>query len=153
MDDKKRHISFWLVTLFLFVSLLLLLLGQTTAIFNYDFAVRLGFQEPVEEIGKFGVQVNRAFGVSDTLVYIPLIILSLIGLFLKKKWALFTTSSVMGISVYWATTAAFIFYFLTGVTDYHFIPGTEYWVFMSFYIIAGVWGLLYIILKGEKILE
>lgn len=33
--------------------------------------------------------MNRAFGASDTMIYIPLIIVSLIGLFSKKRWSLF----------------------------------------------------------------
>ena len=96
-------------------------------------------QEDVKEITEIGVQVNRAFGAADTLIYIPLIVPSIIGLCLKKRWALLTAASVMGISSYWATTAAFAFWFLEGVPGYSFVPGVDYWFVIALYIIFGVW--------------
>jgi len=152
MVKENRSVSFWVFEIFLLVSLFLLLLGQTTAIFNYDLAVSFGMQESVEDVGEFGVQINRAFGVGDTLIYIPLIISSIIGLFLKKNWALITTAAVMGVSAYWATTSGFLLWFLVGVPGYNFIPGMVYWLFIALYIIFGVLGLLYLILWGDKLL-
>jgi hypothetical protein len=49
-------------------------LGQTLAVFDYPLAANLGLQEDVRLVGEFGVQLNRAFGASDTLVYIPFMI-------------------------------------------------------------------------------
>ena len=135
------------------LSMVLFILGQSAAVFHYDFAVSLGLQEDVKEIGEFGVQINRAFGVSDTLIYMPLIILSIIGLIMKKKWALFTSAAVMGISSYWATTVAFILLFLEGVPDYSFIPTLDYWFFISLYIIFGLWGIWYLIFRGESLIS
>ncbi len=153
MTNAKRSISFWIVIVFLAVSMILLILGQTMAIFNYDFAVSLGLQEDVKEVGEFGVQLNRAFGAGDTFVYIPLIAISIVGLVLKKRWALITTAAVMGISAYWATTVAFMLWFLIGVPNYSFIPGPEYWGFISAYIVFGVWGVFYLIFRGDKIIS
>jgi len=153
MTNAKRPISFWVIIVFLIASMLLLLMGQTMAIINYEFAVQLGLQEDVKEVGEFGVQLNRAFGAGDTFVYIPLIAISIVGLVLKKRWALITTAAVMGISAYWATTVAFMLWFLIGVPNYSFIPGPEYWVFISAYIVFGVWGVFYLIFRGDKIIS
>lgn len=153
MVNNNRPVSFWVFEIFLLASLFLLLLGQTTAIFNYELAVSLGMQESVEDIGEFGVQLNRAFGVGDTLIYIPLIVSSIVGLFLKKNWALIPTAAVMGVSAYWATTSAFLLWFLVGVPNYNFVPGMIYWLFIAIYIIFGVWGLVYLMLCGNKLLE
>lgn len=131
MTSTKRPIAFWVIIVFLIVSIVLLLMGQTMAIFNYEFTVQLGLQESVREVSAFGVQINRAFGVGDTLIYIPLIVISLIGLFLKKRWSLVTTVAVMGISAYWATTVAFMLGFLRGVPNYNLVPGAEYWLFIG----------------------
>jgi hypothetical protein len=114
MANAKHPIFFWVIIVFLIVSMVLLLMGQTMAIFNYGFAVKLGLQEHVKEVSEFGVQINRAFGVGDTFVYIPLMAISLVGLFLKKRWSLVTTAAVMGVSGYWATTVGFILFFLPG---------------------------------------
>lgn len=153
MASAKRRISFWVIIVFLIVSMILLLMGQTMAIFNYEFAVKLGLQEDVKEVSEFGVQVNRAFGAGDTFVYIPLMAISLVGLFLKRRWSLVTTAAVMGISAYWATTVAFMLIFLQGVPNYNLLPGPEYWLFIGAYIIIGVWGMMYLIFRGDTIIS
>jgi hypothetical protein len=127
-------------------------MGQTMALVNYDFAVQLGLQEDIKEVGSFGVQVNRAFGAGDTLVYIPLIAISIIGLLLRKRWSLLTTAAAMGVCAYWATTILFMLIFLEGAPGYYLQPGVEYWLFMAAFIIFGVWGLFYLIFRGDKLL-
>jgi len=153
MESTKRPISFWVIIVFLIISMVLLLMGQTMAIFNYEFAVKLGLQEDVKEVSEFGVQINRAFGAGDTFVYIPLMAISLVGLFLKKRWSLVTTAAVMGISAYWATTVAFMLFFLLHVPHYNLVPGPEYWLFIGAYIIIGVWGVVYLIFRGDNIIS
>ena len=58
MAGAKRPISFWVIIVFLSVSMALLLMGQTMAIFNYEFAVKLGIQEDVKEVSEFGAQIK-----------------------------------------------------------------------------------------------
>jgi hypothetical protein len=149
MARAKRPISFWVIIVFLIVSIVLLLMGQTMAIFNYEFAVKLGLQE----VSEYGVQINRAFGAGDTFVYIPLMAISLVGLLLKKRWSLMTTAAIMGISAYWATTVAFMLLFLMGVPDYNLEPGPEYWLFIGAYIVFGGWGVVYLIFRGDNIIN
>ena len=127
-------------------------MGQTMALVNYEFAVQLGLQEGIKDVGSFGVQVNRAFGAGDTIVYIPLIAISIIGLLLRKRWPLLTTAAAMGVSAYWATTILFMLIFLEGTPGYYLEPGMEYWLFMAAFITFGVWGLFYLIVRGDKLL-
>lgn len=152
MEHAKRPAAFWVITGYLSAAVILLLMGQTMALVDYDRAVQLGFQESITEVGKYGVQINRAFGASDTIVYIPLIALSIIGLILKKRWSLITTAAVMGVSAYWATTIAFMLIFLPGTPGYTLEPGMEYWFFMAAFISFGVCGLFYLIFRGEELL-
>ena len=93
MQDSKRPIAFWVIVCFMSVSLVLLLMGQTMALVDYDFVVEFGLQEGVNDVSHYGVQVNRAFGVGDTIIYIPLIVFSIIGLILRKRWSLMTTAT------------------------------------------------------------
>lgn len=153
MPTRKRPTVFWVMIVFLVVSLLLLLAGQTTAVFNYDLAVRLGLQEREDLVSRFGVEVNRAFGAGDTTIYIPLIVVSLVGLLLRKHWSLFTTAAVMGISAYWATTVAYMLLFLRGVPGYQLAPGLGYCLFVGAYVVLGVWGILYLVFKGKQLIE
>ena len=153
MEQTKRPVAFWIVTGFLAVSMILLLMGQTMALIDYDFAVQLGLQESIKDVSSYGVQVNRAFGAGDTTVYIPLIALSLIGLMLRKRWSLLTTAAVMGVSLYWAATVVFMLVFLEGAPGYYLEPGMEYWLVMAAYIVFGACGLLYLVLRGDDLLK
>ena len=60
--------AFWVVIVFMLLPVVLLVLGQTMAVFNDEFAVSLRMQEDIKEISEFGVQLNRSFGNSDTLI-------------------------------------------------------------------------------------
>jgi len=153
MRKPKRPAAFWAIILFLGLTLVMVLMGQTMAVFNYDLVVKLGLQESVEEVSEFGVQINRAFGAGDTIIYLPLLAVSLIGLVLRRRWALLSTGAAMAISAYWATVCVFMFLFLHGVDGYHLIPGVKLWTILGTYILAGSWGLLYVVLKGEKLIE
>jgi len=153
MTKEKRPLAFWGLCVFLILSVGMLLVGQTSAVFAYDFAVGLGLQEPADQMSPFGVGVNRAFGLSDTLVYVPLIVIALIGLIRRRRWALPVTAAVMGISAYWAVTCSAIFAFVVGAPGYSFVPGPEYWITMGAYIVVGIWGLFYLVFRGHRLVD
>jgi len=152
MESDRRPAAFWLIVVFLAASIVLILAGQTLGVFNYELASRLGLQESPEGMTKFGVQVNRAFGAADTVVYIPLMVVSLIGLWLRKRWSLMTTAAFFGASAYWTVTVTFILLFLPGVPGYANVPGPEIWLFIGTYMVVGVLGLVYLIVRGDELL-
>jgi len=49
------------------LSVVLLMLGQNMALVDYDFTVSLSMQEDIKEFGDFGMYINRAFAVADSL--------------------------------------------------------------------------------------
>jgi hypothetical protein len=151
MSGAKRCPAYWIIIIFLVLSLILLVAGQTMAIINYDFAVKLGLQENVSEVGAFGVQMNRAFGAGDTVIYLPLILVSLAGLFLRKQWSLITTAATAGISAYWAAVLAIATIFFKGVPGFNLEAGPGYWIVFSAYIAFGFWTILYLIFRGDKL--
>lgn len=153
MTNAKRPIAFWVIVFFLALSTVLMLLSQTTPVFNYDLAVSLGFQNGADQITEFGVQVIRAFCVSDTVVFIPLTVLSLFGLWLRKHWSLFTTAAVTGISVYWVVAYGFMVAFLNGMPGYHAVLGPADWTIMGAYVLFGIWGLFYLIFRGDRLIK
>lgn len=150
---RNRPLAYWIILCFLLLSLVLLLLGQTMALINYELTAQLGLQEDIKDVGLYGVQMNRAFAAGDTIIYLPLIIISIIGLMLRKQWSLFTTAAAMGISAYWATTLLIMLFILKGVPGYSLEPGLEYWLFMVPFIIFGIWGLFYLVFRGDDLLR
>jgi len=153
MTGTGRSPGFWIVVVFLAVSIVLMLVGQTLGVFNYELAARMGLQEKPEQMTEFGVQVGRAFGASDTIVYIPLMVISMIGLILRKPWSLLVTAAFFGASAYWTVTVTFMLIFLPGVPGYSNVPGPEIWLFIGTYMVVGVAGLFYIVTRGEELLR
>ena len=152
MTREKRPVAYWVIVSFLALSTVLMLIAQTTPIFDYPLAVRLGFQNGADKISEYGVQVIRAFCVADTLVFIPLTLIALIGLLLRKRWSLFATAAVTGISVYWVVAYGFMVAFLNGMPGYHVVLGPADWIIMGAYVLFGIWGLLYLILRGDRLI-
>lgn len=153
MEKVRRNAAFWFILVFQALSVILLLLGQTMSVFDYELTVRLGLQESSNEVGAHGVQVNRAFGAGDTVVYIPLMLASLAGLWLRKWWSLLTTAAVAGISVYWTATIGSMLAFLPGTPGYSYVPPLSIWFFIGVYMLFGVWCFFYLITSGEALLK
>jgi len=153
MTSERRSPGFWFMVVFLSVSMVLMLAGQTLGVFNYELAARMGLQERPEDMTEFGVQVNRAFAAADTVVYIPLMLISMIGLIFRKHWSLLVMAAFFGVSAYWSVTVTFILAFLPGVAGYNNVPGAEIWLFIGTYMVVGVVGLFYIVLRGEELLR
>lgn len=153
MSDTNRPTAFWAIVIFLGFSFLAMLFGQTLAVFDYDLAVRLGLQESLLDVSEYGVQVNRAFGVGDTLVYIPLILMSLIGLIGRKRWSLLITAAMAGVSAYWSVTIASMLLLLRGAPGYNYVPGPAIWLFVMAFLVFGVWAFFYVLLRGNQLLR
>ena len=153
MIGTKRPMAFWFIIVFLVLSVVSMLLGQTMSVVDYDFTVRLGLQENSEQVGAHGIQVNRAFGAGDTIVYIPLILASLAGLWLRKRWSLVTTAAVAGISAYWTAVTGFMLVFLPGTPGYNYTPPLGVWLFIGAHMLFGIWCLFYLLSRGEAITQ
>lgn len=149
---RVTPLGYWFLVSFLTVSILLMLAGQTMAVLNYDLVASLGLQESPEEIGAFGVQMNRAFGAGDSVVYIPLMVFSIVGLLRRRFWSIVTTSAVAGVSLYWSITIGFLLVFAPGVPGYAVQPGPEYPVFLGAYAVFGAWCLVYLAKRGITVL-
>ncbi|MBC8366578.1 hypothetical protein H8E52_04135 [bacterium] len=150
---STRSTANWIHVIFLCIAIVLMLVGQTMAIFNYDWTVSVGLQEDPDKVGEAIKQVNRAFGAGDTIVYTPLLALSLAGLWLRRRWALIATAAAAGASLYWTATVSFAFWFLPGTPGYSHTPPPEVWVFIAVFFIFGFWSLGYLLSRGDRLLK
>ena len=117
------------------------LLTQTTCVFAYDWAAKQGFfQANGEELGgDVMVQNGRAYGASDTILYIPLLFSSAFGLFFRKRWSLICTAASAGISSYWSATSYFLLLFASRqVEDFSYEPDVATWILIVFYFLYGI---------------
>ena len=153
MRTQNRPTMFWLIMAYLVFDMAFFLVGQTASLFAYDFTVRMGLQESVQAVGEYGVQVNRSFGLADTIVGIPLMLLSLAGLAKRKRWALATLAAFMGISIYWPVFCTGLLWFLNGVQSYNLEPGIVYGIILGLHAALGIWILGYLMFRGERLVR
>ena len=118
---------------------------------NYEFTVSIGLQESVEVVGEMGVAVNKGFGVGDTIVYIPLLVIGLVGLWIRKKWGIYAMVGALGITAYWPMVAIFLLLFAKGAPGFYFTNFTSYSILLTAFTFYGLWGLWYLY-KNREIL-
>ena len=156
MNIADRSLSIWSLIAGMIFLTVMILLGQSSAVFNYDFAVSLSLQESADKVGSHFVQFNRAVGAADTVAYIPLLVASIIGLLLRQRWALYTTAAVMGISLYWPVICLFMMLFMSGESGYNFPLSPSYVAIFVAVMAFGAWGL-YVCIQhsgiGETIID
>ncbi|HAK60999.1 MAG TPA: hypothetical protein DCO77_11550 [Nitrospiraceae bacterium] len=143
MNDK-RTAGFWIIMIVGMLLLVILVFGQAMSFINYDFAVSIGLQESREVIGRMGVAVNKGFGVGDTIIYLPLLLLGLIGLWSRTMWGVFAMAGALAITAYWPMVALFLLLFARGTPGFHFTNYTSYTIILTLFTLYGLWGLWYL---------
>lgn len=82
-------------------SALLWTFGQTWAVIDYDRAAGWGLQDPRSMVDPVVVEVNRAIGLADTLLMLPLHLAAAIGLWRMRLWGAVVSWLVFGMTMYW----------------------------------------------------
>ena len=149
----RRGSGFWLLIGFGIVLNILYLLGQTMAIIDYDFAVSIELQEPLDEITEIGVALNKGFGVGDTLFYIPLFIIGIIGLLKRSPMGLFAMFGAMAITVYWPIVGLSTVFYAKGASGWHFTDYTAYSILLSVIILYGIWGFWFLLRNNVELVK
>ena len=149
--SNKRTVGFWVVMIVGILLLLMLILGQMMAFINYDFAVSIGLQESKDIIGEMGIAVNKGFGVGETIIYIPLLVFGLMGLWFRKMWGVYTMVSALAITAYWPMVSIFLLLYARGTAGFNFTDFAPYTIVLILIALYGLWGLWYLY-KNRKIL-
>ncbi len=146
---NKRTIGFWILMIFGILILVILFIGQMMSFINYEFTVSIGLQESEDVIGEMGVAVNKGFGVGDTIIYIPLLVIGLLGLWIRKEWGVFAMMSALGITAYWPMVSLFLLLFAKGLPGFNFTNFISYSIILIAISIYGIWGLWYLFTKRD----
>lgn len=131
--------------------LMILLAGQTMSFINYDFTVSVGLQEPENQIGEIGVAVNKAFGVGDTIIYMPILLMGLVGLWQRRSWGVYLMSGALAITAYWPMVCLFIIIFAESSPDFNYVNFTSITITLISLTSYGLWGFWYLY-KNQKLL-
>jgi hypothetical protein len=82
-------------------SLILWFFGQTMAVVAYDLVAGWGLQESRLLLDPAIVQVNRAIGLTDTLVMLPLFVVAGVGLVRMRFYGAVASWLAFGMTLYW----------------------------------------------------
>lgn len=99
--SQKRKFGFWFLISICILLAIMLILGQTLSLINYDLTVSLGLQESAEEVSDVGVAWAKGFAFGDTVFYLPLLLLGIIGLLKRRSWDFYSMFGALAITVYW----------------------------------------------------
>jgi len=75
--------------------------GQSMAVVAYDRVAEWGLQDPSALIDPVIVQINRAIGLTDTIVMLPLFIVAAVGLYRRRFYGAVASWLAFGMTVYW----------------------------------------------------
>ena len=96
MTRPVRPIGVIALILFHLFNLVIWTFGQTLAIFDYDMVAEWGLQEPRAFVDPVIVEINRAIAVADTILILPLFLVSAVGLFGMRFWGAVASWIVLG---------------------------------------------------------
>jgi len=133
--------------------MLFLLAGQTFSLINYNTAVALGLQESVEEVSEVGIAFAKGFAFADTIAYIPLLLIGIIGLLKRTKWGFYALFASCAISVYWPLVHLYAIYIGRDVITLHPEKYVTFPITLSFIILYGLWGMWYLYTNQNTLIE
>ena len=88
--SARRDAGFWGLQIPGWLLVIYLIYSQAIPAFDYDLGVSMGSQEPASEVTEVGVAFWRGFAIADVAIYIPLLIIGLVGHFRQKNWGRIT---------------------------------------------------------------
>ncbi len=141
---NKRTNGFWILMIPGILILLMLIFGQMMSFINYEFTVSIGLQESVDVFGDFGVAMNKAFGVADTIIYLPLLVFGLLGLWKKRSWGVSALIGALAITAYWPLVYIFFVIYADGLPGFNFTDFTSFIIVLIVISAYGLWGFLYL---------
>lgn len=149
--DQTRGLGYWVLIIGSILLLIMLIAGQMMAFINYDLAVSLGLQESGTTVGARGVAMNKGFGLGDTIIYTPLMVIGVWGLFAGKRIGYYCMIGAMAITAYWPMVSLFILIFSKGGPDFNFTDLGVYTVLLTLITLFGLWGMYYLYDKVRSI--
>ncbi len=151
--EKKRTKDVWVLIGIGILLNIMYLVGLTMSVINYDFTVSVGLQEPASEITEIGVAFNKGFGLGDSLFYMPVFIIGIIGLIRKTSTGFYMMIGAMAITVYWPIVCLTTVYFAKGSPGWGFSDYTSYTILLSLIAIYGLWGMWYLISHRNTLMK
>jgi hypothetical protein len=142
--NETRNIGFWILISLGILLTIMLLIGQTFSLINYDLTVSLGLQESVEEVSEVGVAWAKGFAFGDTILYLPLLLIGIIGLLKRKSWGFYSMFGALAITVYWPIVSLSTIFIVRTAVNLNPDKYVSYSIILPLIAIYGLWGMWYL---------
>ena len=151
--NETRNIGFWILISIGILLIIMLLLGQTISLINYDLTVSLGLQESVEEVSEIGVAWAKGFAFGDTVLYIPLLFIGLVGLLKRKLWGFHSMFGALAITAYWPVVSLSTIFIGRTALDLNPDKYVSYSIILPLIALYGLWGMWYLHKHKNRLTE
>jgi hypothetical protein len=137
----RRDFGYWSVQIPGWLLLAYLVYAQAIPAFDYQLGVRMGTQEPADQISDVGVAFWYGFAFADLVLYIPLLAAGLIGLLRQAHWAVPVAAAAFGITIYWPIVCLAALVDARGAPGWNLGDETAYWIVLPIIAMWGIWAL------------
>lgn len=147
--NLKRGLGFWILIIIAIFLNIMFLLGQTWSLFDYEFTVSIGLQESLAEVKEIGVAWAKGFAFGDTIFYMPLFIIGIVGLFKRRFWGILSMFGALAITAYWPLVHLYTMYI--GKNAFELSPEkyVYYPIFFLLLVIYSLWSMWFLYKKRD----
>ncbi|MCP4098688.1 MAG: hypothetical protein GY748_20870 [Planctomycetaceae bacterium] len=138
-----EQVTFWIIQGPGWALFTYLVVAQCVAAFSYDLGVRMGTQEPSNQVTQVGVALFWGFAFADLIFYTPLLGVGLVAHWIGTNWAVAALAAALGTTIYWPVTCLATIWKARGAEGWNLPKESQYWVVLP--IIAG-WATIALIL-------
>jgi hypothetical protein len=138
---QRNSIDTWTVQLPGWILLAYLVLAQGLSAIDYELGVRMGTQEPAEQISEVGTAFWYGFAFADLVWYIPVLSVGLVGLWRRSTWSRAVAGAAFGITVYWPVVCLAALVDARGAAGWKLADETAYWIVLPVMAAWGLWAL------------
>lgn len=118
-----------------------LIYAQAISAVSYELGVAMGTQEPVQQITEVGVAFWYGFAFGDLVVYLPLLILGLIGYQRKAYWGRILFGAALGITIYWPIVCLAAVVDARGAVGWNLEGERDFWLVLPLIAAWALWAL------------
>ncbi len=137
-------LAFWFIQIPGWLLVFYLAVAQCSAALSYDLGVRMGTQEPADQVTPVGVAFWKGFAGAD-LIYTPLLAAGLAGHAAGAGWAVVVLAAALGITVYWPVVCLWAVVAARGAPGWHLPKEQQYWIVLPLIALWALAGLILLI--------
>ena len=141
---RNRHAGFWALQAPGWLLFIYLVYAQAIPAIDYQLGVTMGTQESATQITEVGVAFYRGFSIGDLLVYLPLLVIGLIGYWANKGWGRVVLAAALGITIYWPAVCLAAIFTARDARGWSLPAEQAYWIVLPIIALWGLWGLWHI---------